>query len=70
MITYEELLAAIKQNKKHVLLHGGAGTGKSTFIQKLSDFSGNRCLRIAPTGRTSLHINGITIDSLLSRVCL
>jgi ATP-dependent exoDNAse (exonuclease V) alpha subunit len=66
MITYDELLAAIKQSPKHILLHGSAGTGKSTFIQKLSESFGNRCLKIAPTGRTGLHINGSTIDLLLS----
>jgi hypothetical protein len=49
---------------KHFLIHGFAGSGKSYLINELSKKL--RCIKLAPTGLTSLNIGGMTIDRLIN----
>jgi ATP-dependent exoDNAse (exonuclease V) alpha subunit len=51
-------------NHNHCLIHGLAGTGKSTLINEIAKRMGERCLRLAPTGLAAYNINGTTLDSL------
>ena len=53
------------KDTNHCIIHGLAGTGKSTLIGAISDKMGERCLKLAPTGLSAYNINGTTIDSLL-----
>jgi ATP-dependent exoDNAse (exonuclease V) alpha subunit len=54
----------IIETNKHFLIHGFAGSGKSYLVNRLSDRL--RCLKFAPTGLTSLNINGMTIDRMIN----
>lgn len=48
---------------KNVLIHGSAGTGKSTFIKSIVDVFGDSTMLLAPTGLSSINIGGQTIHS-------
>lgn len=61
----EPLIKHIINTDKNCIIHGFAGTGKSTFIQQLAKHLGDRCLKLAPTGNTAYNIDGVTSASLL-----
>jgi Cdc6-like AAA superfamily ATPase len=65
-MNYIELANLICKSKNHCLIHGPAGTGKSTLVKNLMGKIGKRCLNLAPTGLSAYNIDGTTIDSLLS----
>jgi len=62
---YNEFIDRLLLSSNHSIIHGMAGTGKSTLIKLISDRMGERCLRLAPTGLAAYNINGTTVDSLL-----
>ena len=64
-MTYNNFIDRLFQDSNHSIIHGMAGTGKSTLINSISDRIGERCLKLAPTGLAAYNINGTTIDSLL-----
>jgi hypothetical protein len=55
-------LAAIRQRMPLLLIHGRAGTGKTTLIQSIKE-SGLRVAVVAPTGIAALTAGGQTIHS-------
>jgi hypothetical protein len=55
-------LAAIQQRVPLLLVHGRAGTGKTTLIQRVKE-SGLRLVVVAPTGIAALTAGGQTIHS-------
>jgi len=62
---FNNFIDRLFQDSNHSLIHGMAGTGKSTLIKIISDTKRERCLKLAPTGLAAYNINGTTIDSLL-----
>ena len=62
----DNLIDHIIKIDKHCIIHGFAGSGKSTLIRQLAEYLGDRCLKLAPTGNTAYNIDGTTLDSLLS----
>lgn len=61
---YLEVKEALKNSVKLILVTGGAGTGKSTFIRWLDNQYRGHTLLCAPTGIAALTIAGKTIHSL------
>lgn len=53
----------IRYTDKHVFLTGKAGTGKSTFLRNLKNFTWKRHVVVAPTGVAAINANGVTIHS-------
>jgi hypothetical protein len=64
-MNYIDFINHLCKTVNNCLIHGFAGTGKSTLIKEISKMIGSRCLKLAPTGRTAYNIDGATIDSLL-----
>jgi hypothetical protein len=62
---YIDFINYLYKTNFNCVIHGFAGTGKSTLITQLSNLMGERCLKLAPTGHTAYHIYGSTLDSLL-----
>ncbi|MGE4373816.1 MAG: ATP-dependent RecD-like DNA helicase [Xanthobacter sp.] len=56
-------LAAIKARAPLLMVLGGAGTGKTTFLQRLRREGGGRQVFLAPTGVAALQVGGQTIHS-------
>jgi len=54
---------AIEKGLPVLLVTGGAGTGKTTFIRYLSDALGKSTVILAPTGVAALNIGGSTLHS-------
>lgn len=50
---------------KNVLIHGSAGTGKSTFIKSIVDVFSESTMLLAPTGLSAINIGGQTIHSTM-----
>lgn len=60
----------IIESGKSIHIEGSAGTGKTYFANKLVDTltaRGKKVIKLAPTNKASLHINGTTIDSLYNK---
>ena len=53
----------VERTGQHVFLTGKAGTGKTTFLQKLQDSSSKRMITTAPTGVAALNAGGVTLHS-------
>lgn len=53
----------VEQTGQHVFLTGKAGTGKTTFLQKLQNTCSKRMITTAPTGVAALNAGGVTLHS-------
>ncbi|MCD8182283.1 MAG: AAA family ATPase [Bacteroides sp.] len=53
----------IENTGTHLFLTGKAGTGKTTFLQKLKKESPKRAVVLAPTGIAAINAGGVTIHS-------
>lgn len=60
---YLKIREHIYQRKPVIVVSGGAGTGKSTFIKWLHDEFRGKILAVAPTGIAAVNIGGKTINS-------
>lgn len=49
---------------KHIFLTGKAGTGKTTFLQRIRREANKRLAVVAPTGVAAINARGVTIHSL------
>ncbi|MBW3470533.1 helix-turn-helix domain-containing protein [Arthrospiribacter ruber] len=59
-----ELAARFVNNTNSpIFLTGKAGTGKTTFLRKLSELTYKKFVVVAPTGIAALHAKGVTIHS-------
>lgn len=58
------LFHQIETTSNAYLIHGQAGTGKSTFIKYLQAHSQKRIRLLSPTAISAMHIGGVTIHSL------
>jgi hypothetical protein len=59
----ESVLWAIRQKKPVILVHGRAGTGKTTLIRRVIAESNLNHVVVAPTGVAALNAGGQTIHS-------
>lgn len=53
----------IQNTDVNVFLTGKAGTGKTTFLHKLADYTHKRFVVVAPTGVAAINAGGVTIHS-------
>ncbi len=53
----------VSNTNKNIFLTGKAGTGKTTFLQKLKQESIKRMAVVAPTGVAAINAGGMTIHS-------
>jgi ATP-dependent DNA helicase PIF1 len=60
---FESAFRSIAQGTPIVLVLGGAGTGKTTFLRELQRRGGTRQVLLAPTGVAALNLGGQTIHS-------
>lgn len=68
---YQKIFARLKSDKQGLLISGGAGTGKTTFIEYISSEEGikqfplaEKMVITAPTGVAAMRAGGATIHSL------
>lgn len=61
---YKEVQQMINKGVPLIFVTGGAGTGKSTFINWIDNTYRGQVMKSAPTGIASLNIEGKTIHSL------
>ncbi|KAA6328845.1 ATP-dependent RecD-like DNA helicase [termite gut metagenome] len=53
----------VEKTGTHLFLTGKAGTGKTTFLQKLKATSPKRMVVVAPTGIAAINAGGVTVHS-------
>jgi hypothetical protein len=53
----------VNSTNSPIFLTGKAGTGKTTFLRNLAEFTHKRFVILAPTGIAALHAKGVTIHS-------
>ena len=53
----------IEKTNRNVFLTGKAGTGKTTFLQRINKESFKRLVVVAPTGVAAINAKGVTIHS-------
>ena len=63
---YLKIKNLISQKQPVIVVSGGAGTGKSTFIKWMHDEYRGKILAVAPTGIAALNIEGKTIHSMFN----
>jgi nucleoside-triphosphatase THEP1 len=61
---YDLAYKFINQTHKNVFLTGKAGTGKTTFLNKITKETHKKTIIIAPTGIAAINAGGVTIHSL------
>jgi ATP-dependent exoDNAse (exonuclease V) alpha subunit len=64
MTTFDAAFRRIAEGAPLVMVLGGAGTGKTTFLHELRRRAGARQVFLAPTGVAALQLGGQTIHSL------
>ncbi len=60
---FKKALDIMENTKKHVLITGRAGTGKSTLLEYFRNNTSKRVVVLAPTGVAALNVSGQTIHS-------
>lgn len=61
---FEELYNLLENKKQNIILFGGAGTGKSTFLNWFRNKTKKNIVVLAPTGIAALNVRGQTIHSM------
>lgn len=54
----------VNSTNKHIFLTGKAGTGKTTFLQRIAQLTHKETIVAAPTGIAAINAGGITLHSL------
>jgi hypothetical protein len=54
----------INQTNRHLFLTGKAGTGKTTFLKYISEYTHKNSIVAAPTGIAAINAGGVTLHSL------
>ncbi|MCX6182024.1 MAG: helix-turn-helix domain-containing protein [Bacteroidetes bacterium] len=54
----------INHTQKNIFLTGKAGTGKTTFLKHIIEFTHKKAVIVAPTGIAAINAGGVTIHSL------
>lgn len=60
---FQRALHLLERTRKHVLVTGRAGTGKSTLLRYFLDRTRKRAVVLAPTGVAAVNVGGQTIHS-------
>ncbi len=55
----------INNTNRHVFLTGKAGTGKTTFLRAIREYTHKNTIVAAPTGIAAINAGGVTLHSLL-----
>ncbi len=55
----------INNTNRHVFLTGKAGTGKTTFLKAIREYTHKNTIVAAPTGIAAINAGGVTLHSLL-----
>jgi ATP-dependent DNA helicase PIF1 len=61
---YEEIKRLLEEGSKLVFVTGGAGTGKSTFVNWIESLYEGKVAIVAPTGIAALTVGGVTIHRM------
>ena len=64
LTSYDLAYKFINQTHKNVFLTGKAGTGKTTFLHKITQETHKKTMIVAPTGIAAINAGGVTIHSL------
>jgi len=59
----ELALNFVEKTNRNIFLTGKAGTGKTTFLQRIKEKSHKRLVVVAPTGVAAINAKGVTIHS-------
>ena len=57
-------LKLINHTSRHVFLTGKAGTGKTTFLKNITEYTHKNTIVAAPTGIAAINAGGVTLHSL------
>ena len=57
-------LKLINHTNRHVFLTGKAGTGKTTFLKNITEYTHKNTIVAAPTGIAAINAGGVTLHSL------
>ena len=57
-------LKLINHTSRHVFLTGKAGTGKTTFLKTITEYTHKNTIVAAPTGIAAINAGGVTLHSL------
>ncbi|MGA0561279.1 ATP-dependent DNA helicase [Ancylobacter sp. VNQ12] len=60
---FADALATVREGAPVIMVLGGAGTGKTTFLHALRRLGGGRQAFLAPTGVAALQLGGQTVHS-------
>lgn len=60
---FDRALKVVKSDASMVMILGGAGTGKTTFLHALQKDRSQKQVFLAPTGVAALHLGGQTLHS-------
>ena len=64
-LSFVELASkCINQTNKPLFLTGKAGTGKTTFLHNIVQYTHKKTLVVAPTGVAAINAGGVTIHFL------
>jgi hypothetical protein len=58
-----QIISFINTTASPIFLTGKAGTGKTTFLKNLKDYTQKNFIVVAPTGIAALNAGGVTIHS-------
>ncbi|MDR7406960.1 MAG: AAA family ATPase, partial [Armatimonadota bacterium] len=60
---FTRALDLLERTRRHVLVTGRAGTGKSTLLRYFLDHTRKKAVVLAPTGVAAVNVGGQTIHS-------
>lgn len=60
---FQKAVAFVNQTNRHLFLTGKAGTGKTTFLKYIKEYSFKKMAIVAPTGVAAINAGGVTIHS-------
>jgi GTPase SAR1 family protein len=60
---FQKAVAFVNQTNRHLFLTGKAGTGKTTFLKYIKEYSFKKMAVVAPTGVAAINAGGVTIHS-------
>lgn len=62
---FYQAIELVEYTNQFIYLTGKAGTGKTTFLKYLKDFTKKNYVVLAPTGVAAINAGGVTINSFL-----